>query len=447
VLLAASLIAACGQVGQDRIILPEAGGAQSVILLVQEGTAASFHAFPIDREFQLATASPDFGLLAFFYQPSLEDLGLQKGLIPAGPDCRRSCALADPEQSLAYEGQGRWSASDDAPALVRAKLLPDFDGRCGPCVPFQAEEYLPWEGGEVRFLVGGEADRALVGYRDGAILELDPFGAAEVICQAEGLRAQSAFLAADGQLFVTDIPTSQMWRLDLNAPTVGGACVVEEAVPIPPDHVRWMAGDPSGAEIYMLTKTGALGRIDDNGFELVTQLETADSSSTSSHGGLIWLGPGEVLAGFDNRHVTRVRGGEIQTESLRLDSVRVDALGFSPTFGPLVGLSRFALVAQDESGAWTTLAEGGGRLGVGSILGSGDSIFLTRSEGIFNQYTPEVGYCQERVIFGSQRASKAVLLEPSGVIVVGDGEGLTDNQPDPRAVVLLRPRRTCGDGP
>jgi hypothetical protein len=406
VLCLALVAAGCGS---DRLFVPLPAGAEGAAgwLLVVE-RPGTLEILGFDRPPLVvqdpAGAGQDLRLELLAYEQALSSLGLAAGAIPPDPS---GGPPPSPwrtfEVSVSGGDADRWTALDQpspsvAALRIRSAATPcdrlrveawPFDGSSRGAVAISSTVGLALRASEAFLFSAGGVER--------------PLRTEPPVVFAGLLRRQN------GELFTSLEGSGEIVR----ARITGDRLVLEQvATSTVPHGLRWMAG--GGEEIFGLTREGHLMMLDAG--RSVSLARFADNNGFTA-GGLVWLGPGQVVAAHRESSAAYFwRQGQLLPRSAPLGVIGLSAAAQIEGYGLLFGTTsgsvlrydqEFRFVAdfvQTHSKPFRVLARWDQRL-----LAAG-------SEGVVALIEPGGGGCVTRLWEHQASFSDAVILEGRAVL-------------------------------
>ncbi|MCC7382912.1 MAG: hypothetical protein IT384_13830 [Deltaproteobacteria bacterium] len=435
VLCACPCACACTSTASS-IDVPRPAGAVTFILVTEsEGTFSFAWVGAYDDErlpmrLALVTGSP---VTLLSYDRPADALGLSVGPRQV-EDARRSCRLLTPLEAWARPAGGTtWSLGPLRNALADW-LIPER-ARCLECVPFSERR--------ARF---DAADVTLEGLRARAAGWLES-GAAWVAFDTPGglwrvdgdqrakFRGCEELVPYDahplgGDRFVVAGAYGRVARLHFDEAAM--TCTLEAALSwIERDvPIRYLDGSPDGAEIFTVSASGTLSRLEARGLVSVAQLDAPNSPGDDNFGGVAWLGPGRVAATIASNRVLFWRDDRAPVGS-RLPQAddESSALARAGALGLVLGTRWGRILTQSSpgSGPWVPLTESALPAASCSALAPlGDGLIAFLAGARIEHWTPLAGWCSPHEILGSNSEVVTLLVDETRRRVllpdaVGDG--------------------------
>lgn len=400
-----------------------------------------------------------------YYEASLPELGLEFGEVDPTIECRRSCALALPNEREVFNVKDGRAESIASPApltdAVLDVLIPDRGQRCGAqCLQLSLER-LPLEPGRyVRVLTALPDERIAVFLDDGSSVLVSSEGTLESGCSLpSGVPPVALWQDAEGRVWVSredgvlvTLRAEELYR--------DGACVIESSTVAPSaEPFLHLAGntDPSEpAEIFALASDRRFWRHADGTWQLLGGLEdpSPDSIDPEGHhnrrrltGGVFWLGPGRAATFQLSREIQIYEDGRLR----RFD---VPALGGggrllsgtqSEEYGLLLSMQNVGLVTAPRiDGPWSILTRYPVQR-IGAITPHRGQLLVSSTLQL-EAIHPELGPCS-RVDLPNSDYIRAVQAFPnSNAVLIADHHESQPVDPQTRELGLLRVRLAC-EGP
>ncbi len=208
-------------------------------------------------------------------------------------------------------------------------------------------------------------------------------------------------------------------------------------------NVAWLVSSQSGArafEMYLLTDRKVIQQYNGRRWQTIAQ---GDGQDISWEGGLVWLGPGEILASGVRPHdILHISGTAQRWERvLPQDSLdRLNALYHDAQY-TLVATNQGRLFSR-ENDQWTELpAPTESFFGARRINRFGERFLIGGEGGVFFQYHPAFGVCPTEQL-SSQDVRAVVNVEGGFALVTQNQGGVILNhlkiESTPRSLSCLR---------
>ncbi|MFO0727973.1 MAG: hypothetical protein U1E65_29605 [Myxococcota bacterium] len=361
------------------------------------------------------------------YQKELFALGLGPGApLPASPNC----GLLAPMRTLRLDGD-RWTVIELDEDLKRA-LIPDRAARCGACPTarrstmqmapagvYRVRPAAPFSATQL-FGIGSDG-RALLMARDRAEVLTGWSGPASGIIALE----HQQYWIAQGRTLVrvsVDPLSLKVGIIDvLDVPTRGEPPHTEEA--------RWIAGDPAGGELYVLTSTGTLLGYVGGAWSTLGDLprhHRLAPGEPTEDGGLVWLGPEQVAATAGENEVSWFVGGtrtRREQVPVILTTHATTALGRVGDGSVAAGTGGGTVIKFGPSGPGEVLIAVQSSDEVGSVVPYKTGFFAGSHSGAILEWFPETGFCPEPIrVAATEYRPQYAYVDAGGALVVPDME-------------------------
>lgn len=413
------LLSACSS-GSTFIALPELEpGVQSWVLVrIYDDGVVEVHAADRDAPVSLVerTDLPQRVELRGL-RAGLAELELSPGLVVPDPSAPYTRALP--------RGDVVWAAEREGDALAAwGASRPDLRTEAfryratTPCAPLGAElADLPLSG-SISWAVSVDADtiyfgtsNAAASLRAGSAPESVPW----VRLADEPVPvARSAWVDAGGRVWLGD-DDGGLW---MATATVDGLRATRVVGPVIGQPVTALAGDPGAPEreLYGVTRGGLLQRLEGDRWVLVRDLEVVDGRQDVH---VVWLGPGELLAGARlRRTLLHHRDGRPPRE-LGDFPRGVTALARLSPADIAVGVGA-GQVAHFVSGELEPAELSSIALDILTFTPYDDGFLYAGASGFVGQWLPEVGFCPVPTAALAPRTVSRLLPVGDEVVALGD---------------------------
>lgn len=388
----AALVAACQP---QTIVVPLPGGpSDRTMILAAEPSRAhvvDLGAQPEPLMLLLPAQTTVAELEAWIYQTPIADLRLSPGVLAR--DLEAGVPLPSGAQAYRYRALGPGAAGweDVEP---RASALSAFRARIPHCYRLRLENAvleaqdtgvvatIPLPGGGI--LLGTTKAELFVVTATGAT-RLEKLGEPEFY-------AVGGVALGEGQLLLGAEQGA------IATATMEGPRVTIRQVALGAVNPRYMAGGGAAAapEVFVLARgydlgPATIGRYFEGRWSALTTLP--DGISESIAGGVVWLGPGQAIAGMGNSaRLWRYSEGRLADEALGATLEGISALSLIEGFGEVVG-TVVGTVYRRQDGAWHALPGFPPGAAITALAPFEDGFWFAQINGHFGYYKPDHGVC------------------------------------------------------
>ena len=325
-LVAALGLAGCSP-GVEFLRLLEAPNLSGAVV-VHRGVQVRALAVREGEPIRLEEVRAEDSVVVLRYQATLEELGLESGLLDASR--ARSCRLLDPEQIwvMAEDSDGDLAMLRDQrsievlrPPEMTQAVVGREPRRCARCPSFDVVGLRAGVMSRPTTALALPSGDVLVAYWPSDMFLVSRFGIEPIDC---GIFPFALTLLPDGRIWAGNGSESSVLELNAAART----CTQVDAWPLPlsPPETSGQFGPvravaaPAGHpdELWVLTGTGQLWRRADATWPLATTLEIYPRDlelGIASAPNLAWLAPNRVVASMSNNHIVFVEDGRARTEA------------------------------------------------------------------------------------------------------------------------------------
>lgn len=352
---------------------------------------------------------------ALVFDAPLEALGLAAGPVsPAPSTAATTRGLPAPLEIVQRSlSDARWTT----PERADARLAELRFSSTTPCRTLDARDESPPTRARLRWAVPVGPSVALVGGEEGQLAwasrDMPPRAAfalpADTAAMAtidKGLRVEIGGLGGELTTIVLGQPTP--------APFV--------SAPLPRrEQIIRFTGDPDDLrrELWVLTSSGTVLRRDPSGWTIEHQFTRA-SPQQATDGGLAWLGPGRVLAGFSTE------GAAVEIEGERRTQRRVfqEPLGLLTmqrlADGTLLASGFGGIIARSRDGiTWEDLGRTPSGLNIYAFAGVASAFWYGGVFGTIGEHRDDAGFCPPIVDLPRGGAIDALLSLDDVILAVG----------------------------
>lgn len=364
------------------------------------------------------------------YAAPLGELALEPGGVQSATN--RPCSLLEPMPrqhasiSVGADREPRLETATQIPITVFDALVPDREGRCGPCrtlqeqrveVPNSIDDRLSgasgWLTGALAFSFAGSG-RPFIVERSRVIPVSGCAGA-----------YRNAHPGGDDRFWLSRPGGVDLVRFS----TRSSSCAIERSVPLGANtgDVVWLDGSTPGEpfELFTLTSTGSLDRFDGSSWTHLTTLRAHPTTPSGvDRGGLARLGAGAVVAAFGAAELVMWRADQgavtvpVQVTELRAGAGTLARIASGQTF---VGTTDGLLYEIGAGGALTFLAAPGTLTDIGRIAPySGGILAMAGPIEVFRFRIPG-GLCPTaHELAGARHNSRQLLVGADDAILLPD---------------------------
>lgn len=383
---------ACAEREPWMLTWPLAPDAETAIMLTQTsersvGEVIRVQDGLLDRGRAQLELRDDLSLRLLLYARAPSELGLEVG--PLEPRAE-GVLLTDPRTGFSRQLELTGLTDDARPAWMEAADEPSTSFRL-------SEQNLGCPEFEIELLENGLSS-------DPLLLEVNEAGQYRVLFREGMARLYSgeSVPLVDYQLLAAAAIGGRWWVMDGYAnlyeldPNVEASSMSLELLTYGDmSEGYWIAGhhDEERTEIYTLAQSGKIELWDGSSRRAVHQLPASMVEYHDRAGGLAWLGPGHVLAGWaSSPDVVSVRDGVISTEITGATRGLVSLRGLASgrvAAGDAVG----GLYLRALDGTWTALPGNEIKLWPLTFAERGESLVYATALGALGAYRPGFGYC------------------------------------------------------